>query len=118
MNMSLVFSLVARKVLFGLVLVSIMIIALAHLFQDLHTYLGGWENSGFLRGLTFVLILSASAFGLGFLLRSRKGVEQAPDLDQSVATLFSLDFQSLGVKFLEGFVKGIESPPKDKESTS
>jgi hypothetical protein len=99
------------KVLVGVVLTAASLISISILFQDLHIYLGKFENGDLLQLFTFSFLLVSTGTGLFFVL-GHKNVKPEAGLDHSpIAALLGSDFKVLGAKFIEGFVTGLAKEP-------
>lgn len=106
------------KIFTGLILTSVIIIALAKLFTALNIYIEQFQNPQGLQMLTFGLVAIISVGLLVVLfkgddLMKKKMPEPEPPKNQ-------FDTQSLLLKFIEGVVQGFEKnrPLKTNDSSS
>jgi hypothetical protein len=100
-------SAITLRIMVGLVLAAAIIISLLSLSQDLHLYLGTFQNGTLLQFVTFGLTLVASSLGLFWLVMKREIEIDSEQKDTSVTSLLSCDLKAIGVKFVEGFINGL-----------
>jgi len=107
---------VGLRLLVGLVLVSIIVYSIVQFAYGIQVWLSQFENAFTLQMVAFTILAVASAVGLYFLFSDKS---EKPKEDESFhATLKKLNVQTIAVKFMDGFMEGLERTDfKEKRET-
>lgn len=121
MNINYLISSIGSKLLIGVVLVASIILSMLHLLQTLHIYLDQFASGFIIELILFGSLLVLSSAGLYFVFKNNIQIYKRADLTDKTNTseksdeklsLFSVDFQSIGLNFIEGFFDGFTSKNK------
>lgn len=115
MTIEQIISKITVKILVGIGLTSVWIISLWIVFQDFHAFLGGFEKGAILQLGVFLFFVFASLVGLYILFRNPPAKNSDLKEESFPFCLLTSDLQNLGLKFVEGFLKGLlQETEKDK----
>lgn len=96
------------KVIIGLVLVATTVISIVHFLQLYHEYLTQFSNGFLIETSTYSAILIGSIGGLYFLLVDKKEKKSEKSISSLVTSIpLSMNVESLGLQFLDGFMNGM-----------
>lgn len=96
------------KVIVGLILGATTVISIVHFLQLYHEYLSQYSNGVLIETLTYSVILIGSVVGLYFLLTDKNEKKSEKSIASLVTSIpLSMNVESLGLQFLDGFMNGI-----------
>lgn len=104
MNFKTLASSLLTKFILGMILAATIVIAIVYFLQLLHVYLTEFNNGVAIETTVYALMLAGSIVGIYFLLAepsTKKNQSHPPSLPLPV------DVETLGLKFLEGFMDGM-----------
>ncbi|MBC7753298.1 MAG: hypothetical protein H7Z71_03605 [Moraxellaceae bacterium] len=106
------------KVIVGLVLVATTVISIVHFLQLYHEYLTQFSNGALIETSTYSVILIGSVVGLYFLLIDKNEKKSEKSISSLVAAIpLSMNVESLGLQFLDGFMNGLTKKKTNNPTT-
>ncbi len=106
------------KVIVGLVLVATTVISIVYFLQLYHEYLAQFSNGALIETSTYSVILIGSVVGLYFLLIDKNEKKSEKSISSLVAAIpLSMNVESLGLQFLDGFMNGLTKKKTNNPTT-
>ncbi len=99
----------------GLILSSVIIYAMIQLGELLQVYLNRYDNGDSIQAIIFSSIV-ISSFILFFVSLKKDTYKDESNIKRNHNSLIPFNIETLGLKFVEGFVQGLNS--KDEQSNN
>lgn len=97
------------KIALGFTSVSILIISLVILTQDLHKLIGTYEHGELFQLLLFGTLVIINLFTIYNLFKNNKSKELSNNTHVAFALISSENIKFIGLKFVQGFLIGVSN---------